>query len=109
MAVSQLYYRLFYPHMENTRLLDPLNSIHLYALHFVFLSRINKALDDFIKVCNKHTLSKTGGHSPMKLYTKEMIRLRQSNLPGFDYFDSISEYYSSEDDDDDVVSGSFLH
>ena len=35
----------------------------------------------------------------MKLYTKEMIRLHQSNLPAFDYLDSISEYYGSEDDD----------
>ena len=82
-AVSQLYYRLFY-HMESTGLLDPLDSVHLYALHFVFLPRINKALGDFIKGWNKHTLSNTGGLSPMKLYTKEMVRLRQSNLPAFD-------------------------
>lgn len=103
-AVSQLYYRLFY-HMESTGLLDPLDSVHLYALHFVFLPRINKALDEFIKGWNKHTLSKTGGYSPMKLYTKEMIRLRQSNLPAFDYLDNISEYnYGSEDDDDDAVA-----
>ena len=39
----------------------------------------------------------------MKLYTKEMIRLRQSNLPAFDYFNSISEYYGSEDVDDVAV------
>ena len=99
MAVSQLYYRLFY-HMESTALLDPLDPVHLYALHFVFLPRINKALSDFIKGWNQHTLSKTGGQSPLKLYTKEMVRLRQSNLPAFDYFDSVSDYYGSEDDDD---------
>lgn len=33
MAVSQLYYRLFY-HMESAALLDPLNSVHLFALQF---------------------------------------------------------------------------
>ena len=48
--------------------------------------------------CNMHC-TKTGGLSPIKLYTKEMIRLRQTNLPAFDYFDSVSEYYGSEDDD----------
>lgn len=90
--------------MESTGLLNPLDSVHLYALHFVFLPRINKALNDFISGWNKHTLSKTGGHSPMKLFTKEMIRLRQSNLPAFDYFESISEYYGSENDDDDDVT-----
>ena len=33
-----------------------------------------------------------------------MIRLRQSNLPAFDYFESISDYYGSENDDDDDVT-----
>ena len=86
--------------MESAALLDPLNSVHLFALQFVFLPRINKVLSDFIKGWNQHTLSKTGGQSPLKLYTKEMVRLRQSNLPVFDYFDSVSDYYGSEDDDD---------
>ena len=27
-----------------------------------------------------------------------MVRLHQSNLPAFDSFDSVSEYYGSEDD-----------
>ena len=103
MAVSQLYYRLFY-HMESTGLLDPLDPVHLYALHFVYLPRINKALDDFIKGWNKHTLSNTGGLSPMKLYTKGMFRLRQFNQTAFDYLDTVSEYYGSEDDDDVMVS-----
>ena len=48
MAVFQLYYRLFY-HMENAALLDPLDPVHLYALHFVLLPRINKALSEHIE------------------------------------------------------------
>ena len=47
MAVSQLYYRLFY-YMASSGLLDPLDPIHLFALHFVFMPRINKAPDHFI-------------------------------------------------------------
>ena len=94
---------VFY-HMESTGLLNPLDSVQLYALHFIFLPRINKVLSDFINGWNKHTLSKTGGQTPLKLYTKEMVRLRQSNLPTFDYFVSISDYYGSENDDDDDVT-----
>ena len=81
----------------------------MLALHYVFLPRINKALGDFIKGWNKHTLSNTGGLSPMKLYTKEMVRLRQSNLPAFDHFDNVSEYYGSGDDDVAVLSRKSLN
>lgn len=90
-AVSQLYYRLFY-HMENSGLLDPLDSVHLYALHYVFLPRIKRAIGEFVNGWNRHTLSKTGGFSPIKLYTKGMIR--QSRIADFD---TVPEFYGSTD------------
>lgn len=40
------YYHLFYT-LEDNGLLDPSNEIHLYALHYVFLSRINQSLQLF--------------------------------------------------------------
>ena len=52
----ELYYRLFY-YMESSRLQDPLDPIYLFALHFVFMPRINKALDHFI---NAHRVA--GAH-----------------------------------------------
>ena len=42
-GVIHLYYQLFY-HMEENRVLDPLNESHLFCLHYVFLPRINKHL-----------------------------------------------------------------
>ena len=33
-CATQLYYRLFY-HFEDIELLDPVNELHLYALHYV--------------------------------------------------------------------------
>jgi hypothetical protein len=92
MAVSQLYYRLFY-HMENSGLLDSLDSVHLYALHYVFLPRIKRAIGEFVNGWNRHTLSKTGGFSPIKLYTKGMIS--QSSTADFD---TVPESYGSADD-----------
>ena len=72
----------------------------------MFVPCINKALSDFVKGWNRHTLSKTGGLLPMKLYTKEIVHLHQSNSPAFDYFDSSSKYYGSEDDDVVVCTNS---
>lgn len=37
-----LYYNLFY-HMEQGRLLDPDNEVHLFCVHYIFISRINTA------------------------------------------------------------------
>ena len=34
--------------MERDGLLDPLNDIHLYALHFVYISRTSRALMEFV-------------------------------------------------------------
>ena len=42
-SVLQLYHRLFY-HLENLGILDPLNCHHLYALHYVYIPWINRAL-----------------------------------------------------------------
>lgn len=42
-CVTQLFYRLFY-HLEHVGLLSTVNEVHLYALHYVFLPRINNAL-----------------------------------------------------------------
>ena len=45
-CVTRLFYRLFY-HLEHHGLLNPVNDIHLFALHYVYLKRINKALRVF--------------------------------------------------------------
>ena len=42
-CVTQLFYRLFY-YMEYQDLLEPTNEHHLFALHYVYLKRINFAL-----------------------------------------------------------------
>ena len=39
-CVTSIYYRLFY-YMEENDMLDPLDEEHLFALHFVYLPKIN--------------------------------------------------------------------
>ena len=42
-SITVLYYKLFY-YMEHHNILNQLNEYHLWALHYVFLPRINRAL-----------------------------------------------------------------
>ena len=46
--MTALYKDLF-EYLERNNLLDLLNEIHLYALHYVFLPRINKSIDEFYR------------------------------------------------------------
>lgn len=59
-VVVQLYKRLFY-HLENTGLLNPLEPNHLYALRYVFIPRINRAISEFVDGWNRHPVGTCGG------------------------------------------------
>lgn len=54
-CVTSLYYRLFY-FMEQQEILDHLNNHHLFSLHFVYLPRINQALEIFHEWWNHHQI-----------------------------------------------------
>ena len=96
-AVTQVYHRLFYC-MEGQGVLNPLSDIHLYALHCIFLPRINTALDMFRKGWNSHKIAGTGGKSPLQLYAKGMLTTKHSGLPALDYFNEVDSDYGSSDE-----------
>ena len=52
---TMLYYRLFYFMEED--LLDADNKIDMFSLHYVFLPRINSALNSFQNAWNNHPVS----------------------------------------------------
>ena len=45
-SVTKLFYMLFY-FMEDQIILGPTNDSHIYALHFIYIPRINKSLSVF--------------------------------------------------------------
>lgn len=51
-----MYKRLFY-FMESNNILDPLNEVHMYALHYVYLPRIQRSIEEFTLQWNNHPLS----------------------------------------------------
>ncbi len=54
-ATVKLYYHLFY-YLEECNLLDPQNDRHIFALHYIYLPRLNKSLQSFKEAWNKHGL-----------------------------------------------------
>ena len=51
-SVTVLFYKMFY-YLEHHGLLDPINELHLWALHYVFIPRINRSLQEFLHEWNK--------------------------------------------------------
>ena len=64
--------------LEDSGLLDPLNELHLFALHHTFIPRINTCLQEFKSQWNYHPLSSEGNLSPIQLYTAGMLENEHS-------------------------------
>ena len=91
-SVTLLYYRLFY-HLEQQGLLEALNEIHLYALHYVYLPRINESLKQFQEGWNNHGIRTAHHLSPKQLFVQGSLRLRTSGLVAMDFFDRVGDHY----------------
>ena len=71
-GVLRLYYDLFY-FMEDKQILDPLSDIHLAALHFVYLPKINEKLRTWQKAWSRHRI-RTVRSSPFRLWLAGQIQ-----------------------------------
>ena len=96
-CVTLLYYRLFY-FMEHQGLLNPLSEYHLWALHFVFLPRINRSLTEFTHSWNNHPIRTAGHKSPHQLFSAGAILLQSSQMPGLDFSQEVNEDYGIDPD-----------
>ena len=96
-CVTVLYYRLFY-FMESQGTLDPVNERDLYALHYVFLPRINQSLRSFQEGWNHHGIRTEHHRTPNQLFTFGALHLQQSGLAALDFFEQVSEDYGIIED-----------
>lgn len=96
-CVTMLFYKLFY-FMEQTDLLDPLNEEHLYALHYVFIPRVNRALSEFMRGWNYHPIRSANHKSPHQLFTAGALLLQHSGLAALDFFDDVDDTYGLDMD-----------
>lgn len=91
-SVTILYYRLFY-FLEEQQLLDPLNEIHLFCLHYVYLPRIKNALKIFSEGWNCHQIRTANHRSPQQLFIQGSLQLHSSGLVALDFFEEVEDSY----------------
>ena len=96
-CVYSIYYRLFY-YLEHHDLLDPINTTHLFALHYVYIPRINQALEQFTDAWNYHGIRTEHGQTPNQLFTAGSILLRNRGLIALDFLDTVSDIYGIQND-----------
>ena len=75
MLVSLFYY-LFYA-LEDEGLLDPNSESDLFALHYIFLSRIQRQLDTFREAYSHHRIRGQNNLSPYQLWIQGMALLQR--------------------------------
>ena len=68
------FYAKLFDEMEKGGILDPLNELHLFCLHYIFLHRINKSLKEFVEQMNQRPVSKEHNMSPLQLWTSGMLQ-----------------------------------
>lgn len=96
-CVTVLFYKLFY-YMEQHDSLDMLDEKHLYALHYVFIPRINKSLSHFQNGWNHHPVRTAHHKSPYQLFTAGMLLLQNSQLTALDFFDATDSDYGIDEE-----------
>ena len=73
-----LFYNLFYQ-MEDRRVLNIENEIHIFCLHYIYIPRINRAVSQFLDGWNHHPLSSMGNMSPVQLWIAGLSRICTSD------------------------------
>ena len=66
-----LFYHLF-NYMEQVGLLIPLDTVHLFCLHFVYLPYIQYQMQIFPDAWANHSLCSEGNRTPLQLWTQGM-------------------------------------
>ena len=73
-----LYQWLFY-FMESHQFLDPFDEVHIYALHYVYLPRIQRSVEEFILQWNNHPLSSENNKTSYLIWTEGFYSHANSN------------------------------
>lgn len=92
-GVTNTFYNLFY-FLEDRNYLNCDNEQHLWALHYVFLPRINTALDKFQQQWNNHGIRTEHNRTPLQLFVGQALHLSNSLLT------EVQEFFHHSDTSD---------
>ncbi|KAL1022511.1 hypothetical protein UPYG_G00028670 [Umbra pygmaea] len=73
---GHVYAPIFYQ-LESLGILDLENATDLFCLHYVFLPRINRTLEEFKAGFNNHSISTEGNRTPVQLFTLDTTLLHK--------------------------------
>lgn len=107
-CVTVIYYRLFY-FMESQGYLDPISEKDLFALHYVFLPRIQRSLATFQEGWNNHGIRTEHNRTPNQLFTAGALQLRHAGLVALDFFENVSNEYGIQEDGAAVDGSEGVH
>lgn len=74
--------------MEQDSILDPLNEVDLYCLHYLYIPRLNKAITEFQESWNNHALSRKGAMTPYQLHFEGLNYMVQNFDHSIDILDA---------------------
>ncbi|CAB4042672.1 uncharacterized protein LOC110058109 [Paramuricea clavata] len=86
-----LFYCIFYA-LEESGVLDLNNNIDLFVLHYVYLPRIDHALQEFAAALNNRPMRTGNNWSPEKNWTNGMINEAVRQLSAWDDIENIELY-----------------
>ena len=78
-CVCSTFYYIFIA-MEEAGILNRNNSLHLFILRYVYLPRINVAVDSFTNAWNKHPMRTEKNWSPERMWTNGMMDTTNRHL-----------------------------
>lgn len=96
-VVSRHFINIF-SFMESVGILDSLNELHLFCLHYVFMPRVQRAATEFTNQWNHHGLSTQGGQTPLQLWNTGIInRIGQGYIAVDAIFNTNNSYGEDEE------------
>uniref|UniRef100_A0A669C4E2 Integrase catalytic domain-containing protein n=1 Tax=Oreochromis niloticus TaxID=8128 RepID=A0A669C4E2_ORENI len=72
-GMTNVYCDLFH-HLEEEGIIDIDNEMHLWALHYIYLPRINRDLKDFTQQWNNHGLRTERHLSPLQIFVQGSLQ-----------------------------------
>lgn len=89
-GVIYIYYHLFH-HLEEVLVIDPSNEMYMFALHYVYVPRINRHLGTWRSGYIHHSIRTAGSQTPMQLYILGLLNMRGNQATVLDDSDDLTE------------------
>ena len=86
--------------------MEPDDEIDIFALHYIYIPRINRAIDQFVLLWNNHPLSTERGKTPLQKWTEGFYNFAESDHTTVREMLSptdVDSHYGIDDGDDDYV------